>query len=96
MMMHALSESPGVDVSADRETLTRDGIVGLKSAFSRDWAERMREDMLTGFWEAIQRPGGAVGRGPRRWYRQETPGRASPSGASASSLRWATSPAAPR
>ena len=24
--------------------------------------------MLTGFWEAIQRPGGAVGRGPRRWY----------------------------
>jgi hypothetical protein len=68
MMMHALSESPGVDVSADRETLTRDGIVGLKGAFSRDWAERMHEDMLTGFWEAIQRPGGAVGRGPRRWY----------------------------
>jgi hypothetical protein len=67
-MMHAISESPAVDVSADRETLTRDGIVGLKGAFSRDWAERMREDMLTGFWEAIQRPGGAVGRGPRRWY----------------------------
>jgi hypothetical protein len=67
-MMHALSESPGVDVSADRETLIRDGLVGLKGAFSRDWAERMREDMLTGFWEAIQRPGGAVGRGRRRWY----------------------------
>src|SRR3984957_19156818 len=67
-MMHALSESPGVYVSAYRETLIRDGIVGLKGAFSRDWAERMREDMLTGFWEAIQRPGGAVGRGPRRWY----------------------------
>ena len=28
----------------------------------------MREDMMTAFWEAIQRPGGAVGRGPRRWY----------------------------
>jgi hypothetical protein len=28
----------------------------------------MRDDMLTAFWEAIQRPGGAVGRGPRRWY----------------------------
>jgi hypothetical protein len=66
--MHVISESPGIDVSADRETLTRDGIVGLKGAFSRDWAECMREDMLTGFWEAIQRPGGAVGRGPRRWY----------------------------
>jgi hypothetical protein len=28
----------------------------------------MRDDMMTAFWEAIQRPGGAVGRGPRRWY----------------------------
>ena len=50
------------------DTLYRDGIVGLKGAFSREWAERMREDMMTAFWEAIQRPGGAVGRGPRRWY----------------------------
>jgi hypothetical protein len=24
--------------------------------------------MMTAFWSAIQRPGGAVGRGPRRWY----------------------------
>ena len=24
--------------------------------------------MMTAFWEAIQRPGGAVARGPRRWY----------------------------
>jgi hypothetical protein len=68
MTTHAVTESQGVDVSADRETLTHDGIVGLKGAFSRDWAERMRGDMLTGFWEAIQRPGGAVGRDPRRWY----------------------------
>ena len=30
--------------------------------------EQLREDMMTAFWEAIQRPGGAVGRGPRRWY----------------------------
>jgi hypothetical protein len=28
----------------------------------------MREDMMTAFWDAIQRPGGAIGRGPRRWY----------------------------
>jgi hypothetical protein len=83
-MMHALSESPGVDVSADRATLIRDGIVGLKGAFSRDWAERMREDMLTGFWEAIQRPGGAVGRGPRRWYVEIHP---QPSVASPTSAR---------
>lgn len=56
------------DLAADIETLQRDGIVGRKGAFSRAWAERMREDMMTAFWSAIQRPGGAVGRGPRRWY----------------------------
>ena len=49
-------------------TLARDGVTGLKGAFPRDWVERMREDMMTAFWAAIQRPGGAVGRGPRRWY----------------------------
>jgi hypothetical protein len=57
-----------IDVSRDVETLYRDGITGLKGAFSRDWVEIMREDMMTAFWSAIQRPGGAVGRGPRRWY----------------------------
>ncbi len=56
------------DVSKHVETLQRDGITGLKAAFSRNWAEAMREDMMTAFWSAIQRPGGAVGRGPRRWY----------------------------
>ena len=67
-MAHATTKSPGVDVSAERETLHRDGIVALNGTFSRDWTEHMREDMMTAFWEAIQRPGGAVGRGPRRWY----------------------------
>jgi hypothetical protein len=52
----------------DVTVLQRDGIVGKKGAFSREWAERLREDMMTAFWEAIQRPGGAIGRGPRRWY----------------------------
>jgi hypothetical protein len=56
------------DIPGGVETLYRDGITGLKGAFSRAWAERMREDMMTAFWAAIQRPGGAVGRGPRRWY----------------------------
>ena len=57
-----------VDVIEDVATLNRDGIVGKKSAFSREWVEQLKEDMMTAFWEAIQRPGGAVGRGPRRWY----------------------------
>jgi hypothetical protein len=57
-----------VEVEPNVEALYRDGISGLPGAFSRGWAERMREDMMTAFWDAIQRPGGAVGRGPRRWY----------------------------
>ncbi len=57
-----------VDVRQDVDILYRDGVVGRKGALSRQWAEDMREDITTAFWEAIQRPGGAVGRGPRRWY----------------------------
>jgi hypothetical protein len=56
------------DVRSSVDELTTTGITALRSAFSREWAEQMREDMMTAFWEAIQRPGGAVGRGPRRWY----------------------------
>ena len=63
-MATAMSE----DIASHVETLYRDGVTALKSAFSREWGEQMREDMMTAFWDAIQRPGGAVGRGPRRWY----------------------------
>ncbi len=56
------------DIAAQVEQLAADGIIGLKGAFSPQWADEMREDMMTAFWSAIQRPGGAVGRGPRRWY----------------------------
>jgi hypothetical protein len=68
--MATITETPKArhDIATDIETLYRDGVIGLKSGFPRDWTERMREDMMTAFWEAIQRPGGAVGRGPRRWY----------------------------
>lgn len=57
-----------VGVDRDVATLQRDGIVPRQGAFSPEWAEQMRQDMLAAFWEAIQRPGGAIGRGPRRWY----------------------------
>ncbi len=67
MTVHgACSDTP--DLSIDIITLRTDGIVGKKGVFSRAFAEAMKEDMMTAFWKAIQRPGGAVGRGPRRWY----------------------------
>ncbi len=57
-----------VDIAEALAVLERDGVVGCKGGFSREWVERMREDLMDAFWEAIQRPGGAIGRGPRRWY----------------------------
>lgn len=60
--------STDLEVDAHVETLQRDGITAMRGAFSREWADAMREDMMTAFWAAIQRPGGAIGRGPRRWY----------------------------
>ncbi|MDX6258943.1 MAG: hypothetical protein QOH84_631 [Kribbellaceae bacterium] len=44
------------------------GITGFKGAFSRDWVRRLGEDVELAFQEARQRPGGAVGRGPHRYY----------------------------
>lgn len=69
MASHRTSESVLLgSVDADIQNLQRDGIVARKGALSREFIERMREDMMTAFWEAIQRPGGTVSRGPRRWY----------------------------
>ncbi len=51
-----------------REAIYTDGITALRGAFSADWADRMRADIETAFAEAKARPGGAVGRGPHRYY----------------------------
>ena len=45
-----------------------DGIIGLKRAFERDWARDLGEDIALLFEESLRRPGGAVGRGPKRYY----------------------------
>jgi ectoine hydroxylase-related dioxygenase (phytanoyl-CoA dioxygenase family) len=56
------------DVDAIRDALYADGITALRGAFSREWVEAMREDIEREFESAIKREGGAVGRGPQRWY----------------------------
>jgi ectoine hydroxylase-related dioxygenase (phytanoyl-CoA dioxygenase family) len=48
--------------------LYTDGITALKGAFSRDFAQRMRDDIEVAFADALSRKDGAVGRGPRRYY----------------------------
>jgi hypothetical protein len=52
-----------------------DGITALKGAFSREWAERMRDDIDALFAEAQATPGGALPRGPQRWYVEVHPER---------------------
>jgi hypothetical protein len=66
--LDSMTVEDGADVNADVERLNRDGITARKGAFAREWVDQLREDMMSAFWDAIQRPGGAVGRGPRRWY----------------------------
>lgn len=45
-----------------------DGILGLKGAFDRDWVAQLGEDLAVAYKDALERPGGAVGRGPKRHY----------------------------
>jgi hypothetical protein len=45
-----------------------DGIIALKGAFSPEWVQQLDEDIRRLYAEALQRPGGAVGRGPKRHY----------------------------
>ncbi len=45
-----------------------DGIIALKGAFSREWVQKLDEELKALYIEALKRPGGAVGRGPKRHY----------------------------
>ena len=56
------------DRAAIMGALYGDGIIGLKGAFTREWVRELGEDIGVLFDEALRRPGGAVGRGPNRWY----------------------------
>lgn len=62
------AQSLAMDVSADVEALYRDGITARKGAFTPEWADQLGEDIDAAFKEALNRPNGAVGRGPNRYY----------------------------
>ena len=67
-MLQAIDSRPEYDTAKIMGALYGDGIIGLKSAFPRDWARQLGEDVEFLFHEALQHPGGAVGRGPKRYY----------------------------
>ncbi len=56
------------DTAAIMGALYGDGFLGHKGAFGRDWVAQLGEDIAVLYRAALERPGGAVGRGPKRHY----------------------------
>jgi hypothetical protein len=61
-------EEPAFDTAHIMGALYGDGFLGYKNAFSREWIQQLHEDIMTAYEDALRRPGGAVGRGPKRHY----------------------------
>lgn len=57
-----------IDTDEIRQALYGDGITACRGAYSLEWVTQLAEDVEAAFAEARQRPGGAVGRGPHRYY----------------------------
>lgn len=68
--MTVTAVEPLDDVRRDEllAALQTDGIIGLPGAFDPAWVDRLRADVLAAFADARTREGGAVSRGPQRWY----------------------------
>ena len=62
------SEDIKYDVAQIMGGLYGDGIIGLKEAFSEAWVKKLGLELAVLYEDALQRPGGAVGRGPKRHY----------------------------
>lgn len=54
-----------------------DGIIALKGAFATTFADRLYDEIMALFEEAQGVPGGALPRGPERWYVETQPQRLS-------------------
>jgi hypothetical protein len=69
------AEASGYDVGAIMGGLYGDGIIACKGAFTKEWVAALKEDIETLFAEAQARPGGALERGPNRYYVEVHPER---------------------
>jgi hypothetical protein len=67
-MVTANPQAEQVDTAAIMGGLYGDGIIGLKGAFTAGFIAQMREDIDVLFDEARRQPGGALARGPNRYY----------------------------
>jgi hypothetical protein len=66
--MSTTIEAQEYDVATIMGGLYGDGIIGQKGVFERDWIAELGEDIAVLYEDALKRPGGAVGRGPKRHY----------------------------
>jgi hypothetical protein len=57
-----------MDLQRQVEELYERGFVLCRGAFSRAWVAGVEQDIYRAFEQARARPGGAVPRGPQRWY----------------------------
>ena len=64
----SINDSSKYDVAQIMGGLYGDGFISLKGAFSREWTSQLHEDVMIAYEDALRRPGGAVGRGPKRHY----------------------------
>jgi hypothetical protein len=67
-MSNQVQVQPQFDVASIMGGLYGDGFIGFKGAFDRNWVERLHEDVNIAYEDALKRPGGAIGRGPKRHY----------------------------
>jgi hypothetical protein len=65
------------DVARIMGGLYGDGIIALKGAFTPDWADVLRQEIMALFEEARGIEGGTLPRGPERWYVEVQPERIS-------------------
>lgn len=66
--MSTPTEAQEFDAAEIMGGLYGDGIIGRKGVFEREWVRALREEVVDSYADALKRPGGAVGRGPKRHY----------------------------
>jgi hypothetical protein len=68
MVVGTQTKTQQYDIATIMAGIYGDGIIGLKGAFERDWVQTMHAEIERLYEDALKRPGGAIGRGPKRHY----------------------------
>lgn len=67
-MEDILTPDSGYDTATIMGALYGDGFTACRGAFSREWVGQLGDDIAVLFQEALRTPGGALPRGPNRYY----------------------------